>query len=54
MRKKNGHQTSLPKPIRLYSWRQRLKDKLSPSFFLALVYTLGLIVVLLDVFIWRP
>lgn len=52
MLRRNGH-SSFPKPIRLYSWRQRLVDSLSPSFFLAVAYAAAIIVLCLDIFYWR-
>jgi hypothetical protein len=53
MPKRNIHQSSPPQPIRLYSWRQRLADSLSASFY-PVVCVVAVIVVLLDVFVWRP
>ncbi len=44
---------TIAKPIRLYSWRQRLADILS-AWAVPCTLTLAVIVVILDVFIWRP
>ncbi len=44
---------TIAKPIRLYSWRQRLADALSASV-IPCTLILAVIVVILDVFVWRP
>ncbi len=43
---------TIAKPIRLYSWRQQLADTLS-AYALPFTYAAAIIVVLLDVFLWR-
>ncbi len=42
-----------PKPIRLYSTRQRMADMAAPTIF-TLTYVLAIVVAILDVFVWRP
>lgn len=43
---------TIAKPIRLYSWRQQLADILS-EYTTPITLILAVIVVLLDVFLWR-
>ncbi len=49
---KGSSNEKFPKPIRLYSWRQQLADTLS-AYALPFAYAAAIIVVLLDVFLWR-